>query len=1123
MEVQTRLAQQAELLQLQHNQKMLLCKDQLENMEEIKVMVGDLKSVHKNPPITKQHKRNLKEQIWRTPSNQKRWHHPERLGDPSNKKEEYSQTNPQSEKLRLKYKYPSCEAEISNEQTVDWEHEREDFQEKIQNLEIQLKRMGKLHSDAIGYDTKDLSIADLQTHIENFSIQMKQLQETLLRQEEELSSKANLRDPRKHVNNAEDFAKNVSQATDKPKSFIENLIKLSPWGSPELVRKQDINMEHIYNFQETLPFSEGSIALEALPAKFLALEEDKLQGYVGSFINGIQCSKDGQDFGNFSLSGNTYSIAESQDAEKIHLEDQALSSLPVAACDYGSYTISDLGRSLSQAVESKHLHAQFLTYLQLPEMDEDGAESANGMAITELEKLSPVLQAMLDMVHEESCNILACSERPFICKMTPVNSQHSTGLESWQQERHNLLGIINTLKEFLIKVIDKRHKDAEDTSCDWKGEILHNVQGLFEKEHVSLHSELLPHFHDHSSGDRGSLIEKLEHIVKEQEGQQQLGLEYILSFDRSSLLGEIQDLRAQLRMTQLQNREKLQELQESITSAEEHGSKREHQLRKQVELLEYKLQQEMSMVNDLQCSLSCQQEKLAEQFQHLKEEQTTTSNLQDELWHNKQEVERLLSSHQALQHEISRLSYTLKSKEQDLVAAVQSFQREHEKRKEWIEQDQHQTQQEDQKGNTVKDLKATLEEKKSLNKQLSIALESEQASNSNLRKELQIEYSRCEALLSHERSKLSDFQYILTLERQRSKDLAATINYERTVLEQLTKKHQEQNSFKDQGTLMEQSFVQELQAQLMEERKHIAELADIMEKTQQQTALAKRQAEFELQKSHDETQKEREFRKKLQSALELLQRDRETQLLIMREEQQEGNDREKVWARDQAMLVQRLYMKYLRAESYRKALVYQKKYLLLLLGGFQDCEQATLSLIARMGVYPSPTDLQVSAKHSHAFTRFRSVVRTIIAIARLCFLVKKWHRLNKKEGQNETIIQNTPVSVGARSKIPGQWHQLSSNILNSPPTQNTSSSHEIGSAHVSSSAKATHNWFPLSSSISSESSLACTQDPEYSLTEYIQHLEIIQKRLGDIQQGEKMPGSETFLDSQTSSASSGYI
>ncbi|KAM6968416.1 pericentrin [Tautogolabrus adspersus] len=55
--------------------------------------------------------------------------------------------------------------------------------------------------------------------------------------------------------------------------------------------------------------------------------------------------------------------------------------------------------------------------------------------------------------------------------------------------------------------------------------------------------------------------------------------------------------------------------------------------------------------------------------------------------------------------------------------------------------------------------------------------------------------------------------------------------------------------------------------------------------------------------------------------------------------------------------VQRLYERYLRAESFRKALVYQKRYLLLLLGGFQECEQATLCLIAHMGARPSPPPL----------------------------------------------------------------------------------------------------------------------------------------------------------------------
>lgn len=75
--------------------------------------------------------------------------------------------------------------------------------------------------------------------------------------------------------------------------------------------------------------------------------------------------------------------------------------------------------------------------------------------------------------------------------------------------------------------------------------------------------------------------------------------------------------------------------------------------------------------------------------------------------------------------------------------------------------------------------------------------------------------------------------------------------------------------------------------------------------------------------------------------------------------------------------VQRLYERYLKAESYRKSLVYQKRYLLLLLGGFQDCEQATLALIARMGAQPS-----LVAHASRPISRFRSAVRALIAISR---------------------------------------------------------------------------------------------------------------------------------------------
>ncbi|XP_025095039.1 A-kinase anchor protein 9-like isoform X3 [Pomacea canaliculata] len=94
--------------------------------------------------------------------------------------------------------------------------------------------------------------------------------------------------------------------------------------------------------------------------------------------------------------------------------------------------------------------------------------------------------------------------------------------------------------------------------------------------------------------------------------------------------------------------------------------------------------------------------------------------------------------------------------------------------------------------------------------------------------------------------------------------------------------------------------------------------------------------------------------------------------------------------------MQRLYGKYLRAESFRKALVYQKKYLLLLLGGYQDSEQETLAIIATMGGQPSSTlDLAYRRGHRRLYTIFRSAARTVVAIFRMKYLVRKWKRATR--------------------------------------------------------------------------------------------------------------------------------
>ena len=76
-----------------------------------------------------------------------------------------------------------------------------------------------------------------------------------------------------------------------------------------------------------------------------------------------------------------------------------------------------------------------------------------------------------------------------------------------------------------------------------------------------------------------------------------------------------------------------------------------------------------------------------------------------------------------------------------------------------------------------------------------------------------------------------------------------------------------------------------------------------------------------------------------------------------------------------------LHLRHVRSERYRKALVYQKKYLVLTLGEFQEPEPVTLAHLAQQ-----PAELPPLA-------RFRGAATVIIAAHRLRGLASKWRSL----------------------------------------------------------------------------------------------------------------------------------
>ncbi|XP_016074317.1 PREDICTED: A-kinase anchor protein 9 isoform X2 [Miniopterus natalensis] len=199
--------------------------------------------------------------------------------------------------------------------------------------------------------------------------------------------------------------------------------------------------------------------------------------------------------------------------------------------------------------------------------------------------------------------------------------------------------------------------------------------------------------------------------------------------------------------------------------------------------------------------------------------------------------------------------------------------------------------------------------------------------------------------------------------------------------------------------------------------------------------------------------------------------------------------------------IKRIYGKYLRAESFRKALIYQKKYLLLLLGGFQECEEATLALLARMGGQPAYTDLEMITHRPKGFTRFRSAARVSMAISRMKFLVQRWHRVTSSGSIN---INRDGFGLNPGAEKTDLFYPSPGGLeLYGEPRHTTYRSRS--DLDYPRSPLPFQNRYPGPPADLNPASLACSQlqnyDPDRALTDYISRLEALQRRLGTVQSG----------------------
>ncbi|XP_043210624.1 plectin-like isoform X2 [Amphibalanus amphitrite] len=85
--------------------------------------------------------------------------------------------------------------------------------------------------------------------------------------------------------------------------------------------------------------------------------------------------------------------------------------------------------------------------------------------------------------------------------------------------------------------------------------------------------------------------------------------------------------------------------------------------------------------------------------------------------------------------------------------------------------------------------------------------------------------------------------------------------------------------------------------------------------------------------------------------------------------------------------LQYAYGRFLRAESYRRALCWQKRYLMVLLGGYQETEVLTLRRMTELTGGAFRTDAR---RYLSPAAKFRAAVWVVVAVRRMNFMVGRW-------------------------------------------------------------------------------------------------------------------------------------
>ncbi|XP_078321602.1 uncharacterized protein LOC111112099 isoform X12 [Crassostrea virginica] len=513
------------------------------------------------------------------------------------------------------------------------------------------------------------------------------------------------------------------------------------------------------------------------------------------------------------------------------------------------------------------------------------------------------LQVLMKRLHQEGVEMLSLSELLFLKQhMPPSQLDREVDLRSlqaaWENEKQSLLSAVQSLKDLLAQTHRVRGVDKESYAnfcdipltsdvSDWRGELLRSIGFVFAKERETLLAELRSHVLSHPNVNLGD-IQKLEQKIRNQEAHQKSSLEQIFSADRQSLLAEIRDLRAHTNVSVLRHQEEKERLTEQLNSVEDQTSKRERQLKRQdcgdsvmVQLLEYKLQQEKIIQDDLRTSLEVERDRTSDLVSQLGREKNSNLDLQTDLSNQQLQVSKLKD---ALEREQSRF-ISVTTIWNNLVGALEEEKTKCQHLSELLERERAALRQLRSKVDQIK-LESDSKDRheyllERLQSELSIerdrrleaenAQELEKVALASLRQDLELERKNLRSAEAEHKARVKQLSTAVELERAKSNDLQGALERERGVNDKLRENLDSERRSLLESTDRENSIFEDMQLELDSERAKVNDLKNSMEREKQRLQSQVTALETQTSALKDELEQERLTCRQLKNEIDQIQ------------------------------------------------------------------------------------------------------------------------------------------------------------------------------------------------------------------------------------------------------------